>query len=137
MYFENEEQRVAYKTWLASLKVGDKVATCSSTTYITGDRYGIDIIERISPTRKKIVLKHGAGIDEHGEEIRPRERFRTHFMNIEPITDKIIVAIKRQNILRYVEHIEEKDWKKLSPEDLETVANIFRKYEEVPPTKQE
>ena len=120
-FFGTDEERQKRKEWLATLKVGDKVAI-QAETYDAAGYYYIEQITHITPGRKFTTTK--GKVDNDGNSYGNCR----HFWHIEPITDKVRAANMKERYLRAVKHFER--WEELTPEDLKSVCDILARYPE-------
>jgi hypothetical protein len=119
------------KTWVAGLKVGDKVAI---KQHGFGDPdYWICTIEHITPTRKRIDVKTPYdqtmefGADGY---TKSKERWGTRY-HLQPVTNEIRMALRMRNTRYKLEKLLMDDRNRLKPLTLDQMERMIAILEEV------
>lgn len=101
------------QTFLDSLEPGDNVAVRDRKISSFGGDHGYRIytVEKISPKRTKFSCKNAAGesvdFDKHGG-YRTGAGFHSHYFDMEPVTEEILVSIRQDTALIKAKRVAEK-----------------------------
>lgn len=114
----NKDEKLNFKEWVKGLKVGERVA------YESDSRYGISVIEKITPTGR-INLKCGLTFTSEGE------TYGSGYVKgyLTPEIDRIENKLKRARLLRTVGKKLESNLPYLSIEALQEIEKLLMRHE--------
>ena len=133
MFFADSEARQKYYDWLSNLKVGDSVALANTSRWSFRCPYEICTITRETPKFFEV-----AGCLYSKKDGSRRGDSGWYAYNIEPVTPKILEAVKRYNLVATIDESLEQIEKKFnsshntySMEELEKAKELVDKLKEV------